>query len=400
MKPFGFFAYLYGFYRIEAAPEDSRRLINLLMRRGIPHGDIRRTPKGSLSFTVIRKDWSELREIIDKSGILVYSVYGKGLPFFAHRYRQRIGFFAGAALFLAFVWLSTLFVWRVEIVSDTDMNTASIIENLAKIGVCEGSFIPTTDCWEKSAEYLSTFDDCSWMSVNMVGTVAEIELRPMIRGQSGLSDGEPCNIVAERGGVICSFVVNSGKSYVTAGDIVKKGDLLVSGIIEDVGGDFRLIESDAEVYAETEHTLEVAVDLSHTEKSYTGREKSRISLRFFGLEFAIPSFSGEPEDAWEYSLESEKLLLWDSTTLPIEKITCVWREYDEKEEYYTVEEARAIADYRMNKLIESELSGAQILSVEKNYAEDESSVVLCARIRCICDIAIKKEIKKTGENDA
>ena len=65
-----------------------------------------------------------------------------------------------------------------------------------------------------------------------------------------------------------------------------------------------------------------------------------------------------------------------------------------------MEEARAIADYRMNKLIESELSGAQILSVEKNYAEDESSVVLCARIRCICDIAIKKEIKKTGENDA
>ena len=400
MKPFGFFGYLYGFYRVETAAADSRRLINLLMRHGIGHGEIRRTEKGSVSFTVTRKDWPELREIIDKSGILVYSVYGKGLPFFARRYRHRVGFFAGAALFLALVWLSTLFVWRVEVVSDTDMNTASIIENLEKIGISEGCFIPATDCWAKSAEYLSTFNDCSWMSVNIVGTVARIEVRPMIRGQSELPDGEPCNIVANQGGVICSFVVNSGKSYVTAGDVVKKGDLLVSGIIEDVGGQLRLIGSDAEVYAETERTLEVRVDLSHTEKIYTGSEKSRVSLRFFGLEFGLPSFSGTAEPDWEYSLESDKLLLWDSTPLPIEKITRVWREYDEKEEYYTTDRAREIADYRMNKLIEKELSGAQMLSVEKSCTEDESSVTLRARIRCICDIATKKEIKKTGENDA
>ena len=228
MKPFGFFAYLYGFYRIEAASADSRRLINLLMKRGIAHGEIRQTEKGSVSFTVARKDWPELREIIDKSGILVYSVYGKGLPFFARRYRRRVGFFAGAALFVGLVWLSTLFVWRVEVVSDTDMNTASILDNLEKIGISEGCFIPTVDCWAKSAEYLSTYDDCSWMSVNIVGTVARIEVRPMIRAQSELPDGKPCNIVAAQGGVICSFVVNSGKSYVTAGDIVKKGDTIAA----------------------------------------------------------------------------------------------------------------------------------------------------------------------------
>lgn len=400
VKPFGIFAYLYGFYRVETASQDSRRLINLLMRRSIAHSDIIQKSKDSVSFTVMRKDWPELREIIDKSGILVYSVYGKGLPFFAQRYKKRVGFFTGALVFLLLVWLSTLFVWRVEIVSDTEMNTASVIENLRRIGISEGSFIPTTDCWAKSAEYLSTYDDCSWLSVNIVGTVAQIELRQNVRAEDKTVGDTPCNIVAEHGGVICSFVINSGKGYVCAGDIVKKGDLLVSGIIEDIGGQFRLIESDAEIYAETERMLEVRVDLAHTEKSYTGREKTKLSFRFFGLEFDIPFPSGEPEQTWEYGSKSEQMMLWDSTTLPVEKITRVWREYRENEEYYTLQQAREIADYRMNKLISSELSGAEILSVEKSYAEDEDSLTLTARIRCICDIATKKEIKKTGENDA
>ena len=400
MKPFGMFGYLYGFYRLETAAKDSRRLINLLMRHGIAHGDITHRQNGALSFTVMRKDWPELREIIDKSGILVYSVYGKGLPFFVDRYKKRAGFFAGAVIFLLLVWFSTLFVWRVEVVSDTEMNTAAVIGNLKNIGIAEGSFIPTTDCLEKSAEYLSTYDDCSWLSVNIVGTVARIELRPNVRAEDKTVGDNPCNIVAGYGGVICSFVINSGKGYVSAGDVVKKGDLLVSGIIEDVGGQLRLIESDAEIYAETERILEIKVDFAHTEKSYTGREKSSLSFRFFGLEFELPFLSRKPEDGWEYGSKSEQMMLWDSTTLPVEKITRVWREYSENEEYYTVRQARDIADYRMNKLIENELSGAEILSVDKSYSEDENSLTLTARIRCICDIATKKEIKKTGENDA
>ncbi len=400
MKPFAFISYLSGFYRIEIAPEDSRRVINALMRRGVEHGNMKRIPNGALSFTVARKDWPELREIIDKCGILVYSVYGKGLPFFVRRYRRRVGFLLGAICFLAVVWLSTQFVWRVEVVSDTEMNTASIIENLRQIGVTEGCFIPKTDCWAKSAEYLSTFDDCSWMSVNIVGTVAKIEVRPMIRGQSEVASGDPCNIVAEHGGVIDSFVIHSGKSYITAGDIVKQGDLLVGGIIEDIGGELRLIESDAEVYAETERLLEVSVSYAHTERVYTGREKKRLSYRFFGAGFTMPFAPEAPEGSWEYTKNSDKLLLPDSTTLPIEKSTEIWREYTEKEEYYTTQQACDIAEYRMNELVSSELARAEILSVTKILTEDEGSVTLSARIRCICNIAKKKEIKKTGENDA
>lgn len=386
---------------MEIAPEDSRRLINALMRRGIEHGRMKRLENGSLCFTLARKDWPELHEIIDKCGLLVYSVYGKGLPFFVGRYRHRVGFLVGALCFAAIVWCSTLFVWRVEVVSDTEMNKTAILSNLEEIGITEGMFIPGTNFWAKSTEYLSTFDDCSWMSVNIVGTTAQVEVRPRLRGEDRTVGSEPCNIVAEHGGVIDSFVIHSGKSYMTAGDIVKEGDLLVSGIIEDVQGDFRLLEADAEVYAEIERILEVNVPFAHTERVYTGRENNSSSFIFFGAEFVLPFGQSDPGKGWETSEKTEKLLLPDSTPLPVGRKTLTWREYTEKEEYYTLQQAAAVAEYRMDELISSELSGAEILSVTRNVAEDEGSVTLTARIRCVCNIAKKKEIKtSTGENDA
>lgn len=393
MRFFDLFYLIGGFYRVECDVRDSRKLINALMRRGVEHGELKRTVKGGVSFKIARKDWPELREIIDKCGILVYSVCGEGLPFLAHRYRRRAGMVVGFVCFMLIVWLSTLFVWRVEVVSDTEMNKTAILSNLEKIGIVEGMFIPGTDFWAKSAEYLTTFDDCSWMSVNMVGTTAMIEVRPLLRGEESRVSGEPCNIIASCGGVVDSFVIHSGKSYVTAGDIVKEGDLLVSGIIEDIQGDFRLIAADAEVYAEAERILAVTVPFVHNERVYTGRQRSRTSFFFFGAEFELPFGDGDPGDGWESESESERLLLPDATPLPVGKIRNTWREYTENEEYYTADKARMIAEFRMDKLIADELAGAEILGVLKEYTEDEKSVTITARIRCICDIAEKKEIK-------
>ena len=393
MSLFGAFAFLRGFYRVECDARDSRKLINALMRRGVEHGELRRTERGGVSFKIARKDWSELREIIDKCGILVYSVYGEGLPFFVHRYRRRAGMIAGFVCFMLIVWMSTLFVWRVEVVSDTEMNKTAILHNLKDIGVVEGMFIPGTDFWAKSTEYLTTFDDCSWMSVNMVGTTAMIEVRPMLRGGEEDAGTEPCNIIAGKGGVVDSFVVHSGKSYVAAGDIVKEGDLLVSGIIEDIQGDFRLLCATAEVYAEVERTLTVTVPLAHSERVYTGRERSRSSFFFFGAEFEVPFGDRDPGQGWEVESESERLLLPDATPLPMGKSRQIWREYTEIEEYYTAEEAKVIAELRLDRMIAAELPGAEILGVMRQYTEDEASVTITARIRCICDIAEKKEIK-------
>ncbi len=399
MSVFGIFDILRGYYRVTVPGERAERIINAVYRAGIPNKGFDRLPDGTLTFRVSRKAARELRDIIDKSGVVGYHYYEGGLPFVLRRYRRRAGFFAGAALFLGIAYLSTLFIWRVEVTSDTALNKTAIERNLAAIGVKPGVFIPSCDLWQKSAEYLTVYDDCAWLSVNMSGTVAEVEVRERLSPESEV-DPTPCNVVASEGGVIERFVIKSGRGYVTPGAVVRKGDLLVGGIIEDTGGEYRLTGADAEIYAEVEREVSVYVPYSHTVREYTGREKTARAFVFFGAEFRLPFGEEDPGEGWEELRDEGSPVLPDGKPLPVSLITVTWREYADRELFYTPEEALALAQSRLDRAISDRLAGARLLGVIRTVGSDENGVTASARVRCICDIAEKRAIiteDKTGE---
>ena len=399
MRLFGIVDRICGYYRAVFPADQAERVANSVFRRGVPHGEFKRLEDGSLTFRVSRKAARELRDIIDKSGFVGYSLYGKGLPFFIRRYRKRAGFFAGALIFAAISYISTLFIWRVEVISDTALNKTTVEKNLSLIGVKPGAYIPACDFWALSTEYLTTFDDCAWLSVNMSGTVAQIELREKL-GRDGTADDAPCNVVAADGGVIDSLVIRSGRGYVTPGTVVKQGDLLVSGVIEDIQGSYRLTGADAEVYAEIERVITVDVAYSHSFREYTGEERSACSLSFFGAETDLLFGDRDPGEGWEKSVDRASPVLPDGKPLPVSIGTVRWREYFERKLEYTPEEARALAKARLDRAISEQLPEARILSVIKTTEQTESGVRAEARVRCICDIAAKHEIileVQTGE---
>lgn len=399
MRIFGIFDLFCGYWRVEVPAEKAERMINAVFRAGIPHGEFRRLPDGTLTFKMSRKGMRELRYIIDKSGFVGYSLYRGGLPFIIRRYRARVGFFVGAALFLAVSYLSTLFIWRVEVVSDTTLNKTAVESNLEKLGVRPGAFIPSCDFWALSAEYLTTFDDCAWLSINMNGTVAEVELRERLPPDDKVSR-VPCNVVAAEGGVIDSFVISSGRGYVTPGVVVKKGDLLVSGVIEDLQGSYRLVGAEAEIYAETERTVTVEAPFTRIEREFTGREEVSRTLIFFGLEFELPFGEGSHGEGWEETRDRASPVLPDGKPLPCGIETVTRREFTEREVPVSPEEARAEAEARLDRAIADQLPGVRVLSVIKEINETDTGVVATARVRCICDIAEKREIiseVQTGE---
>ena len=398
MSLFGLFDLIIGFYEAVIPEKYAERVINALLRRGIPHGRMRRCADGSLRFPITRKNWRELRAVIDKSGVLGYSVIGKGLPFLLGKYRRRAGFAAGAILFLCLSCLSTLFIWRIDVKCDGDLNGNQIERNLAGIGVRAGTFIPASDFRELSARYLSEYDDCSWFSINMDGTVACVETRQRL-GRPASADDFPCNVVARYGGVIDSFVINSGKGCVEPGTVVKEGDLLVSGLIEDIQGALRICHADAEVYAETEREISVTVPFAHTVRSYTGNTAQASSLLFFGAAIPVPFGDADPGDGWERSEGTDVLLLPDGTPLPLAKNTVLWREYGEEILYYSPDEAKSKADAALDRLISDELCDARILGVRKTFTEETDGVRATAYVRCICDIAKTGEIEIIEEKE-
>ena len=387
----GLYRFLTGYYEVLCPHSRAAKVINAVIRANIRHGGFSLTQKGELTFSVGRKDAAQLREIIDKSGVVGYSLYRRGLPFLLYGYRRRIGFAAGAAIFLAAAYISTLFVWRVDVISDTELNKTEVVRNLSELGLSVGCFIPDCDFRAISSEYAERYGDCAWISVNPSGTVAEVELAEMIPRPASAEEA-PCNIVAAYGGVIDSFVISSGKGYIAGGDLVKKGDILVSGVIEDIQGAVRLTGARAEVYAEVERAVTVSVPLAYSERMPTGAEKRSRTLKILGAEFPIPFGSSDPGEGWELSREEGSVTLPDGKPLPVTLCTEIWREYREVEMKRTEAEALALARRELARAVADQLAGARILEITEDFRMDGEKAVGEARVRCICNIAERRDI--------
>lgn len=151
---------------------------------------------------------------------------------------------------------------------------------------------------------------------------------------------------------------------VKAGDEVKKGDVLISGIVE-VTGDYdaplstHLVYADGDVILTGTQGYHSVLELEYQEKVYTGKEQKRISLRGFGYQVDFFTWENKGE-AVDRLTEQKKLYLNPSLTFPISLLTTTYREYSIVRLRYQEEEAIALeekklADY-LAKLEEEEIS--------------------------------------------
>ena len=62
-------------------------------------------------------------------------------------------------------------------VSTTDTPHNVIIKNLEALGCYEGAFVPSIDFENLCIDYVDKYTDFSWVSVNLKGTVAYVEIQ-------------------------------------------------------------------------------------------------------------------------------------------------------------------------------------------------------------------------------
>ncbi len=383
--------FLWGYRKLRCERVHSVRLINIMMRHGIDHFDLRRTEEGDITFLLLEKEYKILMPILDKTDIKVYSVYCKGIPFVIKAHRNRIGLIFGFVIYLAVIFSSSLFIWDIKVISTTDTPHNVIIKNLETLGCYEGAFIPSVDFEDLCIDYVDKYTDFSWVSVNLKGTVAYVEIQE--KSLHGEEAQTPRNLIASHGGIVEDCSVYEGKSQVEYGNVVKKGDLLISGIVENKDGDFSLCRAKGEVMATVDTTLTVEVPYSYQKQVYTGRRFEERRIRFFNL--TIPYFSDEaPKDLTCTSLcEVASAVLFEEIELPLSIEKTVYREYTAKDFIYSEDEAKKAAEALMKRKLSAELPTAELISVEALEKKTESSYILTLNIKCRMDITTPADIE-------
>ncbi len=247
----------------------------------------------------------KLRPIASKSGVKISIICKTGLVYKYRKYNRRIGLVTGAALFLAIHLFLSMFVWCVDVEGNSKISKNEILASAQQYGLKSGTLKKGFDEIRASRSIAADFNgEITWLSINIKGSLAVIELREDDRIFNEAYDKPPCNIVADFDGVILSAETYSGDCVVKKGNAVKKGDLLISGIIENEDLSTTFYSAKGEITALHERDIRFS---ESTEKKLQTLEtvKKSYNLGFFGI--CIPTAVIKPNE--DQAVFSEKKTL-------------------------------------------------------------------------------------------
>lgn len=160
------------------------------------------------------------------------------------------------------------------------------------------------------------------------------------------SDETPCDIVAEKDGMITSIITRKGVPLVKPGDFVKAGDMLVSGTVEVKNDAGEIINyhqqiSDADITAETTISYMEEVPSAYFEKQYTDAQKNLFYIKLGKYRCTFGSVKNKYPEFEQVSVEKQ-CRIGEHFDLPISYGTEKVRAYKSQKKVYTKNELQIL----------------------------------------------------------
>ena len=316
----------------------------------------------------------------------------RGLPGLLKRYRYRVGILVGALLFCAIVVLSEQVLWDVRIEGNEQIPATRIEQGLRECGLYRGVLRRNMDIDAMENRFLILSDEISWISINVRGNVAYVQVREVEQIPAREPTYDACDLVATRGGTVEWFEDIRGNVLVSIGQDVAEGDLLVGGLFGSEGKPSYYTCARGRVMARTEHAFSVEIPLEYEQKTYTGRvfeEKYIIffekEVKFFGNTGNLPP-SCDTIETVAYAQTSS------GENLPIGIRTVRYYEYEIGRSRYGEAEAVDVAHKALRYRLSEELSEAELLSKRMTGTWQDGKYILTCYVTCIENIAKTVEI--------
>lgn len=264
---------------------------------------------------------------------------------------------------------------------------------LDRCGVRVGAASSALDVDKISNRILANTDKVSWLSINIVGTVATVEIREALPPPA--PEPPVCsNVIAAENGIIVDLDNVRGNLCVGIGDAVSKGDLLVGGVYGGENEATRFVRATGSVFALVNREIEVDIPLEYSKKIYTGRQKTQKTLIFFEKEVKFFGNSGNSYATCDTIEAVEYFNFFGLGELPIGIRTVTHVEYERARCVFGEDEARAEAKRELWRRFE-EISGggAQLAASDIDITFDEGRCRLYARIESVEDIAREQSVE-------
>lgn len=387
--------YLKGYVIIIVSGLSVEKFINICTRRQVLLWDIERlSPTEVLMKMSIRGFKKNARPAARKSGCRVRIKAKKGLPYVIWKYKRRKGFIIGLVAFAVLIYLMTSIIWSIEITGNYNVNSNVLMEQLNEMGIFRGATKRSVNPKYVADKLMLQNRELSWAGVEIKGTKLIISVREGIEPPAIIPFDQPCNVVAKKDGIIVSIRAKNGLALVKEGDTVKKGQVLISGVLESIHPEFgsKQVHAMGEVLARTWYEFKREVPVKKVTRKRTGLEWNKYSVYFLDFKIRLPS-GNNPFELYETNILDKAPVIMNRFKLPFGVIIEKHYELKEEEQVLEQEQARELAQKMItDKILETLPKDAEIVDQHLQVVTSEGKEYLILTVECTENIAMQQEI--------
>lgn len=343
-------SFLNGYVTLAVKGKNLEKLINMAVSRGLYLWDVKWVDPDTARVKLRLNGIKALRHIARVTRCRFRIVGKKGLPFKVARLKKSKTLLAGAVISALLVYIMSSFIWFVEVRGNKSIPAELVVKTAEDAGLAMGTLKAGLNKDDIEKYIRNEIPGISWVGIKITGTKAVIEIAEKIIVPP--VDTSPADVVAEKAGLIQDLLVLSGKPVVNEGQMVRKGDILITGLItpepkpeEKLGGENRedpvppgpvmLVRAQGIVRAKVWYDGYGECSLVDQGTRRTGRQTQLFSIRAFGKELILKGPKRPPYGDFVTSTNVKTLPEWRNIHIPVEVVTT---------NYYEVEKYRDIID--------------------------------------------------------
>jgi len=388
--------YIRGYVIIIVEGYFLEKFINICTHRQLRLWNVKWQKNSKVIMKLSINDFRMLKPIAKRTRCRVHLIKKRGLPFILNRYKSRKAFVIGSGICILTFFIISSFVWDVSVTGNNKVSTEVIMEKLCENGIKVGALKYSINPDNIVGNMMLQLNDLARISISLRGTKIQVVVNERVNPPDLINRNVPCDLVALKEGVVSSIVAKEGLEMVKIGDTVTKGQLLITGTIENMkikDAQPLMVHSMGSVKARTWYEGSAKVEQKLLKAKRTGLKKNKYSIVLFTKILKL-FHSKIPYNNSEHLEIRKKLCIGEYLVLPFELIVDQYYEYELELNEIDIGTAQKIASEKSIALAQEQIpKNAEIIKTGISIVQDDNGVsTVKALIECIEDIGVTQEI--------
>lgn len=394
---------LRGFIAVEVWGAFPERLLNLCAQNGVGFWGLEWVDETTFRFIVPFGSYGKLEALAQRAMCELRSPRREGLPALALNLRRRWAFLGGLALFVLTLCVLSHFILWVDVEGNEQVPTAVILEELSRLGLKPGAYGPALEEREIANAALIELEDLSFLSVNLYGCRAQVQVKEAQPRPELLDQTAPADIVSVADGIITQVTATSGQALFQRGDTVVEGDVLITGFMDlpevtfsETDSGMYIVRATGQVWARTWRTLRTMLPLTVQVKEHTGRSRTHLAAEILGMRLNFYENSGISYARYDKITQTSTLTLPGGIRLPFSLIRETAREYTTWEGQLNRDEAISLLEDSLRRELDDILQTTDGECLRLDYAVAVEGGILTVTLLAECYEQIGRTVEREG----